>query len=211
MVHFEFGNTLTRKSGLARSMFIDRAEQFHHRLGWDVNVNAVGEERDEYDQLNPLYVVVADEKNRHQASMRLLPTVGRTMVNEHFIQIMNGVKVESPLIWECTRFCISPSAKGSAAIKLLAAGGKIMKELGLRSFVGVFDQKMLPIYRRLGSRPTVIGWSEGRENIIGVGLWDYSSSEYDKMLERSGLSETEMELFFVNSRLQLPISPRKRA
>ena len=38
-------------------MFRDRAEQFSQRLGWAVSVNASGHERDQYDELNPLYVI----------------------------------------------------------------------------------------------------------------------------------------------------------
>ncbi|KIC48209.1 hypothetical protein RA29_16845 [Tateyamaria sp. ANG-S1] len=201
MIHFLYGEVLVSKPVLAHSMFVDRGAQFKTRLGWDVTVNEFGEERDEYDLLNPLYVIVADEHGRHEASMRLLPTTGQTMVNDHFLDINNGVSIESPLVWECTRFCTSPDARPHSATKLMAAGGKVMQESCIEHFVGVFDRRMMPVYRRIGTVPTVVGWSQGEINKIGIGLWDYCADDYKRLLDRCGVSDIEMELFFANSGL----------
>lgn len=201
MIHFYYSDALAAKPRLAHSMFLDRAEQFKKRLEWDVSVDELGEERDEYDLVNPLYVVVVNEEGLHDASMRLLPTTGKTMLNDHFRKITDGVSLESPLIWECTRFCVSPRAQKRAATKLMAAGGKVMQEFKIEQFVGVFDRKMLPVYQSLGSVPTVIGWSEEDTNVLGVGLWEYNSDAYCRLLEKCGVSNDEMELFFVNSGL----------
>ncbi|WP_299629532.1 acyl-homoserine-lactone synthase [uncultured Tateyamaria sp.] len=201
MIHFLYGDALASKPVLAHSMFMDRAEQFKKRLGWDVRVDQFGEERDEYDLLNPLYVIVTDEKGLHEASMRLLPTVGKTMVNDHFLEITHGASVESTLIWECTRFCTSPNAQPYSATKLMAAGGKVMQEFCIDHFVGVFDRKMLSVYRLIGSVPTIIGWTQSDTRNIGVGLWEYCADEYRHLLRVCGLSDVEMELFFANSDL----------
>lgn len=201
MIHFTYRDALVSKPVLAHSMFQDRAEQFKTRLGWDVTVNEFGEERDEYDSLNPLYVIVTDEDGRHEASMRLLPTTGKTMVNDHFREITDGVSIESPMIWECTRFCTSLNARPYAATKLMAAGGKVMQEFCVNHFVGVFDRKMLPVYRVIGCVPTVVGWSQGDFNKIGIGLWEYDADDYKRLLDGCGLTAIEMELFFANSQL----------
>lgn len=201
MIHFLYRDQLVSKPDLAHSMFFDRGVQFKTRLGWDVTVNASGEERDEYDSLNPLYVIVADENDRHEASMRLLPTTGETMVNDHFLDIVDGVCIKSPAIWECTRFCISPGARPHSAAKLMAAGGKVMQDFCIEHFVGVFDRKMLPVYRLIGAVPTVVGWSQGDTNRIGIGLWEYSHDSYKNLLDGCGLSAVEMELFVANSGL----------
>lgn len=50
---------------LRDTMFRDRAEQFKKRLGWAVSVNEAGEERDEYDDMNPLYVIWEDAHGDH--------------------------------------------------------------------------------------------------------------------------------------------------
>lgn len=199
MIHFLYGDALVSKPVLAHSMFTDRRAQFKTRLGWDVTVDEFGEERDEYDSLNPLYVIVANEKGLHEASMRLLPTVGQTMVNDHFNDVTDGVSIKSPLIWECTRFCISPTGRPHVATKLMAAGGKVMQEFCIEHFIGVFDRKMLPVYRLIGAVPTVLGWSQGDINRIGVGLWEYSENDYARLLDDCGLSAIEMELYFANS------------
>lgn len=201
MIEFVYGDALASKPYLAHSMFKDRAEQFKHRLQWDVTVNTNGEELDAYDGLNPLYIIVTDGDGLHEASMRLLPSTGQTMVNDHFLHVTKGVRIESSAIWECTRFCVSPRAKRNAAAKLLAAGGKVMQECCIEHFVGVFDKKMLPVYRRLGSTPTIVGWSTGGDAEIGVGLWQYSGDAYQQMLSNCGMSHAEMELSFVNSGL----------
>jgi len=44
----------------ADQMFRLRARQFRDRLGWNVSVRS-GWEMDEYDEMNPLYLVSLDE------------------------------------------------------------------------------------------------------------------------------------------------------
>ena len=110
MLRYLYGDQLCNYPKLADSMFRDRAAQFHERLGWDVTVDDRGWERDEYDDLNPLYVIWETEDGSHGGSMRFLPTTGQTMVNDHFVDLMDGVELQSPFIWECTRFCLNPNA-----------------------------------------------------------------------------------------------------
>ena len=158
MIRYLYADQLPDEPDLARSMFQDRAAQFAMRLGWDVRITSEGEERDQYDALNPLYVIWQGEDGRHGGSMRFLPTVGRTMVNEHFLHLTNGVRIESPLIWECTRYCLAPGAGPQVAAALILAGGEILQGFGLTHFVGVFDARMIRIYRRIGAEPEVLGW-----------------------------------------------------
>ena len=79
MLRYVYADELHKFPKLAEGMFRDRADQFKTRLGWDVHVNEKGEERDQYDDLNPLYVIweeprwqprwvhacVADDRPRH--------------------------------------------------------------------------------------------------------------------------------------------------
>ena len=105
-------------------------------------MNEYGWERDEYDDLNPMYIIWADANGRHAGSMRTLPTIGRTMTNEHFLELTGGVRIESPLIWECTRFCIAPGASAQVAAGLLMAGLEMGLRFGLSQALGVFDARM---------------------------------------------------------------------
>lgn len=196
MIRFIYANELRAYPVLAESMFRDRAEQFKNRLGWDVDVNEYGWERDEYDALNPLYIVWIDANGRHAGSMRTLPTVGRTMTNEHFTHLTDGVSIVSPLIWECTRFCLAPGASSRVAAGLLLAGLEMGLRFGLDQALGVFDARMPRIYGRLGHSPDIIGSSgEGRDG-VSVGLWAITEEARAEISRRSGISLDEVANWF---------------
>ena len=199
MLRFIYGDDLADHPALAHSMFRDRAYQFRERLDWPVTVDHNGEERDEYDALNPLYVIWETPEGRHGGSLRLLPTTGRTMVNEHFLDLTGGVRIESPLIWECTRFCLARGASARVAAALMLGGGEVMQRFGVKHFVGVFDAPMMRIYGGIGSRPEVIGSAgEGRQK-TSVGLWDFTPAAQQEVARRARVSPTLMRLWFERS------------
>lgn len=199
MIRYLYADQLPDEPDLARSMFQDRAAQFAMRLGWDVRITSEGEERDQYDALNPLYVIWQGEDGRHGGSMRFLPTVGRTMVNEHFLHLTNGVRIESPLIWECTRYCLAPEAGPQVAAALMLAGGEILQGFGLTHFVGVFDARMIRIYRRIGAEPEVLGWQGEGAARIGVGLWEHSPEAATRVARRASLDPIQSRAWFERS------------
>ena len=196
MLRYVYANDLHRHAALAASMFRDRADQFRARLGWEVQVDSEGEERDAYDALNPLYVIWENRNGLHEGSMRFLPTTGRTMVNEVFGHLHGGGPIESPLIWECTRFCLARGAESRVAAALMLAGGEIMSNFGVRHFAGVFDQRMVRIYRMIGSSPEVLGSvGEGREK-ISLGLWSFDEAAKLRVARRAGVSPALSRLWF---------------
>ena len=156
MLRYVYANDLAAFPELATSMFKDRADQFKTRLGWEVEVDGEGAERDSYDAMNPLYVIWEEPDGSHGGSMRFLPTTGPVMVNDHFGHLISG-PVTSPLIWECTRFCLARGAGAHVAAALMLGGGEIMQGFGVEHFVGVFDARMVRIYRMIGSSPEVLG------------------------------------------------------
>lgn len=174
MIRYLYADELQNYPRLAATMFQDRATQFHDRQGWDVTVDENGQERDEYDDLNPLYVIWERPDGTHGGSMRFLPTTSRCMVNEHFTELLGGGSVESPEIWECTRFCLAPGAEPRVSAALMLAGGEIMTGFGIKHFVGVFDARMVRIYRLIGAAPEVLGTSGTGKTAISVGLWHFS-------------------------------------
>ncbi len=196
MLRYVYGTDLDNFTKIRDTMFRDRAEQFSHRLGWEVAVNAHGEERDQYDVLNPLYVIWELEDGSHGGSMRFLPTSGRTMINEHFSHLLGGMRIESPFIWECTRFCISPRADRRAAAALVLGGGELMANFGLSHFCGVFDPRMERIYRLYHVKPDVIGSAGEGKDRIGVGLWEMKPEAWAPTLGRLGIDrETSLSWF----------------
>ena len=186
MIRYVYADQLSRYPVLADSMFKDRASQFKERLDWEVTVDENGWEVDQYDVLNPLYIIWENADGRHGGSVRIMPTTGRIMTNEHFLDITGGV-IRSPLIWECTRFCLSPDAPIGVAAALLVAGVELGLRFGLEQALGVIYSKTVPIYRRIGSAPDVIGSrGEGRDE-ISVGLWDISVETRAAISQKSGI------------------------
>ena len=196
MLRYIYADQMALYPKLRDTMFRDRADQFKTRLGWDVTVNEKGEESDQYDELNPLYVIWQRSDGSHGGSMRFLPTVGRCMVNEHFLDITQGVRIESPLIWECTRFCLSRGSDPAVAAALMLAGGEILDRFGLRHFVGVFDARMVRIYRRIGASPTVLGTSGEGRDAISVGLWEFNPEAKARVARQAGLSPELSAMWF---------------
>jgi acyl homoserine lactone synthase len=199
MLRYVYANDLHKFPKLARTMFQDRADQFKTRLGWDVTVDENGEERDQYDALNPLYVIWEQADGTHGGSMRFLPTTGRVMVNEIFGHLTGGSPVCSPLIWECTRFCLAREAGGNIAGALMLGGGEIMRNFQVRHFVGVFDRRMVRIYRSIGSSPEVLGTEGTGRDQINVGLWEFTPESYEVVAKRCGIATELSQRWFEQS------------
>lgn len=196
MLRYLYADQLKAFPKLRDSMFRDRADQFRERLGWDVNVDAHGYEMDEYDAQNPLYVIWEMPDGTHGGSMRFLPTTGKTMVNDHFSHIMGGGAVVSPLIWECTRFCLKRGAPSNVAAALMMSGLEVINGLGIKHIVGVFDARMVRIYRMIGSSPEILGSDgEGRDQ-ISVGLWDFTPEVMEYVTAKSGVTAQQSRAWF---------------
>ncbi|MCP5085649.1 MAG: autoinducer synthase [Rhodobacteraceae bacterium] len=190
MLRYVYADQLDTRPNLGNSMFRDRAIQFGERLSWDVKIDNTGCEKDQYDEMNPLYVVWQLPNGLHGGSMRVLPTTAPCMVNDRFSQIAGG-PITSPLIWESTRFCLCPSLESqkfrvSAAIML--GGCEIGLNFGLRHAVGVFDRRMVRIYSALGWSPEILGSAGTGRQKISVGLWEFSLPVRNQLLARAGIT-----------------------
>ena len=215
MIRFLYGDALAAHPRLSRQMFRDRARQFRDRLGWSVSVDEGGLERDAYDALNPLYVIATREGGGHGGSMRFLPTTGRTMVNEHFLALTGGVRIESPLIWECTRFCLSPLARRDERIapRLMLAAAEMGRRFGLAHAVGVFDARMLRVYRALGWAPDLVGGDgdESAREQVAIGLWDFAAAPLDRLRRKARVSPAEVASWFEGAFAPRPVATRAPA
>lgn len=174
---------------LQLTMLQDRASQFRQRLKWEVSVDDQGCERDGYDLLNPLYVIWQSPDGTHGGSMRFMPTTGRTMVNDVFSHLTNG-RIEHRKIWETTRFCVSPRAQNGAGIAahLMLAGAQFGISQGLEHAVGVFDARMIRIYRGLGWLPKILGTQGKGRDAISAGLWDFAPDLLGPLSRKAGVS-----------------------
>lgn len=192
MLLFSYADDLARRHPtLALEMFRHRTIQFRDRLGWDVRVDEEGRETDPYDAMNPLYVIWVTPEGRHGGSARFLPTTGDHMAADHFSHLTGGGAIRSPSIWECTRFCLAPRAEGRVGSALMLGGAELMERFGLTHLLGVFDSRMLRVYRIMGSVPEVLGEDDG----IGVGLWHENPDDRQRLLSRSGIDHAAVRLW----------------
>jgi acyl homoserine lactone synthase len=205
MIRMFQGRDRKRYPREADEMFRLRARQFRDRLGWKVNVQA-GWEIDEFDQMNPLYLVsMDDDAGQIAGCLRFLPTTGPTMMKRVFDQYFNEpFDIETPFVWECTRFAIEPSlAKRritptglcKTTFELMQGGCEVATMAGVEQIVGIFDRLMVRIYRRAGWAPEIIASTDrlGSETIF-VGLWDVSRASLHAMRQRSGIMESVLEI-----------------
>jgi acyl homoserine lactone synthase len=205
MLRYIYADTLSLYPKLRDGMFRDRAEQFHNRLGWEVSVDADGFERDAYDNLNPLYVIWENNDGSHGGSMRFLPTTGDTMVNDHFLHLTDGVAIRSPFIWECTRFCMAPKAEHRVSAALMLGGLELGLGYHLQHSVGVFDARMVRIYRLLGWPPEILGTDGVGRDATSVGLWAHASENREGLLQRAGVSSEASTAWFKRGLAPAPL------
>lgn len=196
MLRYLYADQLDQFPALKDSRFRDRADQFKSRLKWDVDVDENGFERDEYDDLNPMYVIWEDALGLHSGSMRLLPTTGPCMANDHFSDLMHGDKFQSPFIWEGTRFCLSRNATRRTANALMLAAGEVMIGFGIKHCIGVFDHRMIRIYRMIGAAPEILGSSGEGNDFVGIGLWSINQEMFDNVSKTSGISLAQSRYWF---------------
>lgn len=206
MLTYVYADQLACDQRLERSMFTDRTVQFRDRLGWEVTVDERGYERDMYDAENPLYVIWKTPDGLHGGSMRVLPTTGPCMANDHFSHVAGG-RIVSPLIWESTRFCLSPRAgdqTGRISAALMLAACEIGMNFGLKHGLGVFDARMERVYARIGWPPDVLGSDGEGRNRVSVGLWEFGQDIRQRLCLRAHVSP-QLSLHWFNASFGNPM------
>ncbi len=114
------------------------------------------------------------------------------MVNDHFADLAGGAII-SPLIWECTRFCISQKADRGLAVSaaLMLAGALLGQQSHLKHAIGVFDAHMVRVYRKLGWCPDILGTKGVGSAAISVGLWDFETAPKENLARRASVHEAD--------------------
>lgn len=178
-------------------MFKARKRVFFDQLGWDIGVHG-DMERDAYDDLDPVYLVLTDNtKGHHFASLRLLPTTGPTLLHDVFHDTMpETANLAAPQIWECTRFCVDEEADTTLSLQHNISASSLLLlglcELGLKSgmemIVANFDPAMKRIYHKAGCEVTVhsTSHSHGRRP-VACGTFEVSPRILKKMRTKLGI------------------------
>ncbi|MBV2359956.1 autoinducer synthase [Thalassococcus sp. CAU 1522] len=151
-----------RYTRLLDEMFALRARVFGERLGWDVTIEN-GREVDQFDALDPAYVIGLNDNGRVVSCVRALQTTGPHMLSDVFYDILDGEPpLRSPTIWESTRFCVDTdvlergSARNSvsyATCELMAASLEYARDSGITDIVTVIDPIMNRVLKRSDCAP----------------------------------------------------------
>jgi acyl homoserine lactone synthase len=107
-----------------------RARIFGGRLKWDVSCGAEGE-FDQFDELDPTYIVLLSRQGSVTGCARLLPANGRTMVNEVFPALVDkGALHAHARMIESSRFCVDTTFREGR-------GGRAIHKSTLTLFTGI--------------------------------------------------------------------------
>ena len=191
-----YGDDLFDFPQLANEMFHDRRAQFKEALGWKLAVDAMGREIDQYDLVNPLYLILRDANGHHLGSTRLLPTTGPTMIADHFSELTDGVEIQSALVWECTRFFVARRGADSRkhAAALMWAGCQVGLRSGVQFYVGVTAAHMVRVFTACGWPAEVIGRRVEPEGEICACLWEVNEEMCDRLRRRAGIEQGQYAL-----------------
>jgi len=140
-----------------RQMFRLRHDVFHDRLGWEVTSDN-GMEHDEFDQANPVYVLVRGNDDDLEACWRLLPTNGPYMLKDVFPQLLAGQPApQRSDVWELSRFAMAEGKTGAAGfglsdtpVRMVQAAVRFALENGIERFVSVTSVAIERMFRKLG-------------------------------------------------------------
>lgn len=107
---------------------------FAGRLGWQVKIEQ-GRERNEYDALDPTYILALTERGDVAGCARLLPTAGPTMLSQTFPQLLAGGRLRGkPTTIERSRFCVATRGEGR--------GDRFLHEATLTMFAEIIEWSM---------------------------------------------------------------------
>ncbi len=156
--------------GLNRHLFSDvldemfelRARVFGGRLGWDVKIED-GKEIDEFDHLDPAYVIGLDDGGNVVAAVRALQTTGPHMLSDVFSAILCGeAPLRSATMWESTRFCVDTqrlnrgkdkNSVSYATCELMVGSLEYARSAGIQDIITVIDPIMDRVLKRSNCAP----------------------------------------------------------
>ena len=143
-------------------MFELRARVFGGRLGWDVNIED-GKEIDQFDHLDPAYVIGLDDGGNVVAAVRALQTTGPHMLSDVFSAILCGeAPIRSATMWESTRFCVDTqrltrgkekNSVSYATCELMIGSLEYARRAGIQDIITVIDPVMNRVLNRSNCAP----------------------------------------------------------
>jgi len=179
-----------------REMHRMRHRVFKERLRWDVkSVN--GMERDEFDELEPYYLLAYDDKDVLRGTWRLLPTTGSYMLRDVFTELMEDQPVpQCRSVWEVSRFAAEPDGaddKGLASLNLTCSElfcgiAEFGLANGIHEIVSAYDIRIARLLKRIDCLPFWQGKPRRIANTIAVaGRFEISWEALAKVRKVAGI------------------------
>ncbi|WP_372572953.1 acyl-homoserine-lactone synthase [Ruegeria jejuensis] len=186
-------------TNILEDMFQLRARVFGGRLGWEVNVED-GKEIDDFDHLDPAYVVGLNDDGNVVSCVRALQTTGPHMLSDVFSAILDGEPpIRSATVWESTRFCVDTNrlTRGKdrnsvsyATCELMIGSLEFAQRSGITDIVTVIDPVMDRVLKRSDNAPyDYVGKKVGMGKVPALAaLLDCSEERINRVREFSGIN-----------------------
>ncbi len=213
-------------SDVVDEMFELRARVFGDRLGWDVKIED-GKEIDEFDHLDPAYVIGLDDGGNVVAAVRALQTTGPHMLSDVFSAILDGEPpIRSATMWESTRFCVDTqrlnrgkdkNSVSYATCELMIGSLEYAKNAGIQDIITVIDPIMDRVLKRSNCAPyDYVGKTVPMGKVSALAaLLDCTDERIDAIRDFAGITtdvflEEDKALELFNSKKQLDPNPANR-
>ena len=131
---------------------------FSERLQWDVRARD-GMEIDDFDDIDPTYMIAKSTGGKVEGCWRLLSTIGPYMLKDTFPQLLRGEPAPChPRIWELSRFAVAPAATddrrqvnlGPVTFRMLERACDYAMANGIDSYVTATSVALERLMRRVG-------------------------------------------------------------
>jgi N-acyl-L-homoserine lactone synthetase len=149
-----------------------RSEIFGSRLSWNVTVRD-GREYDEFDDLQPTYILTVAGDSHVVGCARLLPAIGPTMLERTFPQLLaSGTLNAHPAMVESSRFCVDTL--------LERRGEGSLHDITLMMFAAIIEWCLLHGYREIATATDV-----RFERLLARAGWPMSRLGEPKMINET--------------------------
>ena len=179
-----------------------RKRTFHDRLNWQVRTLRSWE-IDEFDALDPLYLISIGPNDNVRGALRLLPTTGPNMLADVFPELLpDGMRIESATVWESSRFSVDQEAAAERSENLLnRTTGELLIGIvevgliaGLTEVVSVYDAMFARILKRANCPAELIGKPARIGKVMGyAALFEISERMLENLRKASGIDEPVIE------------------
>ncbi|MFN3723593.1 MAG: acyl-homoserine-lactone synthase [Paracoccaceae bacterium] len=152
-----------RFGDLLDEMYQLRGRVFGDRLGWEVEITN-GREIDQFDRLDPAYVIGLDDEGHVISCVRALQTTGPHMLSDVFQVLLDGEPpLRSATLWESTRFCVDTQrlcrdgntmkAVSLATCELMIGSLEFARRSGISDIITVIDPVVNRVLKRSDNAP----------------------------------------------------------